>query len=45
MGDQPRQKSCLYQREIGPTGGNMRYDAVASISCIDKALHASVIHL
>jgi len=23
---------------FGPTGGNVRYDAIASISCVDKAL-------
>ncbi len=30
---------------VGPTGGNVRYDAVASISCIDKALQESLMHI
>ena len=28
--------------QVGPTGGNVRYDAITSISFIDKALQASV---
>jgi len=30
------------REELGPTGGNVRCDAIASISCIDKVLQASI---
>jgi hypothetical protein len=29
---------------LGPAGGNVRYDAIASISCIDKALQVLIMH-